>query len=155
MTIEKWHPLRELESMRREMDRIWEDMLPTIRRPFEVPWRRLAGEKGVASPAIDIIDKEKEVVVKADMPGVVKDDIDISFREDKLTISGAVKAEAETKEENYYYSERSYHSYSRTVNIPLKVDPDKIKANLKDGVLTVHLPKVEEIQPKKIKVDVE
>lgn len=155
MTIEKWHPLRELETMRREMDRIWDEVFPTIRRPIEGPWRKITGEKGVATPAIDIIDKEKELVVKADMPGVAKDDVDITLREDVLTISGAVKAEAETKEENYFYSERSYTSFSRSVNIPFKIDPDKIKASLRDGVLTVTLPKAEEIRPKKIKVGVE
>jgi len=155
MTIEKWHPLRDLEQMRHEMDRIWEDLFPGARRPFEAPLRRLTGDRSVATPSIDIIDREKEVVVKADMPGVAKEDLDITLREDVLTISGAVKAETETKEDHYYYSERSYASYSRSVNIPFKVEADKIKASLKDGVLTIHLPKVKELQPKKIKVEVE
>lgn len=154
MSIEKWGPVRELETMRREMDRIWEEMFPALRRPFEGPWRQLIGEKGVGTPAIDIIDRGKELVVKADMPGVGKEDIDISLRDDTLTITGAVKSEAETKEDNYYHMERRSSSFSRSVGVPFKVDADKIKASLKDGVLTVTLPKTEAAESKKIKVEV-
>jgi HSP20 family protein len=155
MAVDKWHPLKDLESMRREMDRIWEEMLPSTRRAFyELPWVKGAVEKFVASPAIDVIDKENEVVVKADMPGVDKDDIEISLQENTLTIRGEVKAEDETKEENYYYSERNYSSFARTINIPTKVEAEKIKAGLKDGILTIHLPKAKELQPRKIKVEI-
>lgn len=155
MSIEKWHPLKDLEAMRREMDRIWEEMLPSTRRAFfELPWSKAAGEKVTASPAIDVVDKEKEIVVRADMPGVTKDDLDISLQENTLTIKGEVKSETEKKEEHYYYSERNYSSFARTINIPTKIAPDKIKAGLKDGILTIHLPKAEELQPKKIKVEI-
>jgi len=154
MSIEKWGPMRELETMRREMDRIWEEMFPAIRRPFEGPWRQITGEKGVGTPAVDIIDREKELVVRADMPGVAKENIDISLHDDVLTISGTVKEEKEAKEENFYHMERRSSSYSRSITVPFKVDSDKIKANLKDGVLTVSLPKSEEPEKKKIKVEV-
>ncbi len=154
MSIERWSPVRELETMRREMDRIWEEMFPAIRRPFEGPWRQLTGERGVGTPAIDIIDRGKELVVKADMPGVGKEDIDISLHDDTLTITGEVKAEKETKEDNYYHMERRSSSFSRSVSVPFKVEADKISASLKNGVLTVTLPKSEAAETRKIKVEV-
>lgn len=155
MTIERWSPFRELESMRREMDRVWEELFPASRRAvMESPLVKPFMQKGTVSPAIDIIDKGSEVVVKADMPGAEKDKIEISMQENTLTIKGEVKTEAEVKEDQYYYSERGYKAYSRSVHIPFKIDADKIKAAFKNGILTVHLPKAEEIQPKKIKVEV-
>lgn len=153
MALEKWHPLKELETMRREMDRIWEDLFPGARRA-ETPWRRTGGEKGVACPAIDIIDRPGEVVVKAEMPGVAKDDIDISMQEKTLTIKGEIKEEKGAKEENYSYSERNYASYMRSIEIPFKITADKVSATLKDGILSIHLPKATEVLPKKITVEV-
>ncbi len=153
MALEKWHPLRELETMRREMDRIWEDLFPVTRRT-ETPWRRPVAEKGVAYPAIDIIDRADEVLVKAEMPGVAKDNIDISMQENTLTIKGEIKEETGAKEENYSYSERNYTSYMRSINIPFKITAEKITATLKDGILSIHLPKATEVLPKKITVEV-
>jgi HSP20 family protein len=155
MALENWHPLKDLENMRREMDRIWEEMLPSTRRAFlDMPWGKKRTEKGTAAPAIDIIDREGEVVVKADMPGVDKDDLEVSLRGDTLMIKGDMKDERETGDENYFYSERHWSSYARSVNIPCKVTQDKIKARLKDGILTVTLPKAEERKPRKIKVEI-
>ena len=155
MTIERWSPFRELDGMRREMDRIWEELFPASRRAvMESPLVKPFMQKGTVTPAIDIIDMGSEVIVKADMPGVGKDGAEVSMQETTLLIKGEVKAEAEVKEEGYYYSERGYRSFSRSVNIPFKINTEKIKAGLKDGVLTVHLPKAEELQPKKIKVEV-
>lgn len=155
MALEKWHPLRELESMRKEMDRIWDGLFPAHRSPFmEMPWLRPGAEKGAAVPAIDIIDNETEVLVKVEMPGVAKDSVELSFHDNTLTIKGEIKEEKETKEENYYHMERRYRSYARSVNIPFKVQSEKITAVLKDGILTAHLPKALEVQPKKIKIEV-
>jgi len=129
-------------------------MFPASRRFLrELPWRGGA-EKEAVAPAIDIADRPSEVLIKAEMPGVEKDDLEISIQENTLTISGKIRSEKEEREENYYYRERSYTSYSRTIDIPSKINPDKIKAGLKDGILTVHLPKADEVQPKKIKVEI-
>lgn len=154
MALEKWHPLRELETMRREMDRIWEDLFPAA-RSVETPWKRPLGEKGVAYPAIDILDRNDEVVVRAEMPGVAKDNIDISMQDSTLTIKGTIKQEAADKEEVCSYSERNYASYLRSIKIPCKITADKVSATLKDGILSVRLPKATEVLPKKITVDVE
>lgn len=154
MPIDKWNPLKELESMRREMDRIWEDLFPS--RRAEAPWKRpvVPQEQGTVTPAIDIIDRADEIVVRAEMPGVKKDDIDISLQDGTLTIKGEVKEEAGPKEGNYTYSERNYRFFARSLNIPFKISQEGIKATLKDGVLSVQLPKVVEEQPKKITVEV-
>lgn len=153
MPLDKWNPLKELDSMRREMDRIWEDLFP--RRP-ESPWKRPVAtqEQGTATPAIDIIDRADEIVVRAEMPGVAKDDIDVSLQEGTLTIKGEVKEEAGQKEGNYSYSERNYRYFARSLNIPFKIRQENIKATLKDGVLSVQLPKVLEEQTRKITVSV-
>ncbi|MFQ5441311.1 MAG: Hsp20/alpha crystallin family protein [Thermodesulfobacteriota bacterium] len=154
MSIEKWNPFKEIDSMRREMDRLWDQVFPTSRRFLrELPVKSLM-EKETAVPAIDIVEKAGEVEVRAEMPGVDKDDIEISLQENRLTITGKLQKEKETKDEDYYYRERSYNSISRSIDIPYKVNPAKIKAGLKNGILTVHLPKAAELQPKKIKVEV-
>lgn len=152
MTFEKWHPLTELESMRREMDRIWQELVPSSRVLSAVQTGR--PEKSAARPLIDIIDRSDEVVVKADMPGVKKEDVDISLHEDSLVLRGEIKNEAAAAGENVIYSERNRRSYARTIELPVKIDAEKIRANLKDGVLSVYLPKAKELQPKKIKVEV-
>lgn len=153
MSFEKWNPLRELEFMKKEMDKIWDDVFASPRR-VEVPWRRPAERGGVASPAVDIIDKTNEIIVKAEMPGVAKENIDISMQEGTLILKGEIKEEAEKGNGQYSYSERTYRYYSRAINIPVKIAADAIKATLKDGILSVHLPKAEDLQPKKIKVEI-
>lgn len=151
MPIDKWNPIKELESMRRDMDRIWDDLFP---RRAESPWRRPAGkEDGIAAPAIDIIDRAAEIVVRAEMPGVRKEDIDISLQDGTLTIKGEIKEETSQNEGNYTYSERNYSSFARSLNIPFKIRQDAIKATLKEGVLSIELPKALEEQPRKITVE--
>jgi len=154
MSIEKWNPLKEIDRMSKDMDRLWDQVFPTSRRFLrEFPVKALI-DRETAPPAIDIIDKPDAVVVKAELPGVAKDKVDISLHDNALTISGKIEEEKEEKKENYYYSERSYTSYSRTVDLPCKVNADKVSATLKNGILTVNLPKAEEVKTKKIKVDV-
>ena len=104
------------------------------------------------APAIEVFEKEDKFVVKAELPGMKEEDIDISVVGDTLTIKGERKAESEVKEEDYYCCERSYGSFSRSVAIPSNVNANKIKASYEDGVLEVSLPKVPEVKPKKIAV---
>lgn len=154
MPIDKWNPLKELDAMRMEMDRIWEDIFPA-RKIDAAPWKRQspAREHATTSPAIDIIDRAGEVLVRAEMPGVAKEDIDISLQDSTLTIKGEVKTDEDLKDSNYSYSERSYKYFTRSLNIPFKIKTDGIKATHRDGVLTVSLPKVVEEQPRKITVE--
>jgi HSP20 family protein len=107
---------------------------------------------GVPVPNVDIFEKNGSLVVKADIPGVEKDNINISITKDTLIIKGEVRKEAELKEENYYSLERRYGNFTRTIPITYAVDTDKAKANYKNGVLEIVLPKREKIKPKTIKV---
>jgi HSP20 family protein len=103
-------------------------------------------------PAIDIAENEDEYVVKAEVPGCKADDIDISVHGNMLTISGEKEAEEERKEKGYYHVERYSGSFRRNLHLATEVDPDKIEAACKDGVLTITLPKSEKAKPVKVKV---
>lgn len=103
-------------------------------------------------PAIDIADGENEIVVRAEVPGCKAEDIDISVYGNTLTLSGEKKAEEEKKEKGYYHLERSYGSFRRDIALPDEVDPNKVEASCKDGVLTVTLPKSEKTKAVKVKV---
>jgi len=99
-----------------------------------------------------MFEKEDRFVVKAELPGMKEEDIDISVTDDTLTIKGEKKSESEVKDEDYYFSECSYGSFLRYVALPSNVDASKIGANFDDGVLEVNLPKMPEVKPKKVKV---
>jgi HSP20 family protein len=141
-----WRPFREVE----EMQRHFEDLFG---RPFlPAMWRRIPTMEMGWAPAIEVFEKEDKFVVKAELPGMKEDDIDISVVGDTLTIKGERKAESEVKEEDYYCCERSYGSFSRSIAMPSSVDAKKIEASYEDGVLEVSLPKAPEVKPKKISV---
>lgn len=153
MTIEKWSPFKEIESMRREMDKIWVELFPTGRKA-EPSWRRPGTDKATATPMIEIYENKSSVIVKAEMPGVKKEDIEISFLDDALSIKGELKPEEGLALEDRRYSERDQASFSRTIGIPFKVCHDRITATLKDGILTVEMPKAAEDEPRKITINV-
>ncbi len=154
MAIDRWNPFKEIDRMSKDMDRLWDQVFPTSRRFLkELPVKAIM-ERETTPPAIDIIERPDAVIVKAELPGVEKDNIDISVQENRLTISGKIERDKEEKKEDFYYSERSYTSYSRSVDIPCKVNAELITAKLKNGILTVTLPKAEEVKAKKIKVEV-
>jgi HSP20 family protein len=145
MAIERWHPFTELMSLRQAMDRLFEDS-------FVRPSRVLSAFGEVAAPALDVYQTPNEVVVKAALPGLKPEDINIDITGDTLTIKGESKTEHEIKKENYLYQERRYGAFSRSVVLPSGLKPDKAEATMEDGVLTLTIPKAEEIKPKAIKV---
>ncbi|MBI3592713.1 MAG: Hsp20/alpha crystallin family protein [Nitrospirae bacterium] len=152
MSILKWGPLKELEEMRRDMDRLFDELFtPGQRRRRIWPGRT---EGGVVVPSIDMYDRKNEIVVKAELPGVNKEDIDLSITKDSLTLKGEIKREEEIKEEAYYISERSCGSFTRTITLPVEIDSEKAKASFKNGILELVLPKKEEAKPKEIKIEV-
>ncbi|HHL40492.1 MAG TPA: Hsp20/alpha crystallin family protein [Deltaproteobacteria bacterium] len=155
MAIEKWTPLKELETMRREMDRIWEELFTGGQRHRGRLAPQRAAAEGVAAPALDIIDKDDEILVKVEMPGVAKEDIDVSVENNVLTVKGEIRRSEEEKDDAYYHVERTYKSYARSIGLPVEINPEKIKAGLKDGILYIHLGKSEAVKPKRIKVEVE
>jgi HSP20 family protein len=141
-----WRPFRELSTLREEMDKLWN-------RFFEAPG--IEPFKGEWVPSLDVSETKDNVVVKAEVPGMDPKEIDISYADGILTVKGEKKQEKEEKDENYYMVERSYGSFSRSVRLPHEVKSDKIKANYKDGVLKITLPKSEEAKKKELKIKVE
>ncbi len=103
-------------------------------------------------PALDISEDENAITVKAEVPGCKAEDIDISVQGNTLSISGEKKHEQEKKEKGYYYAERSFGSFRRDLTLSTDVDPSKVEAACKDGVLTLTLPKSEKAKPLKVKV---
>lgn len=103
-------------------------------------------------PALDIADNENELVIKAEVPGCKKDDIDISIQDRTLTISGEKKQEEEKKEKGYYHVERTYGSFRRDLNLPSDIDTTRIDAACKDGVLSITLPKTEKAKAVKVNI---
>lgn len=129
------HPLM---SFQREMDRLFEDMW----RSFDVPFvGRGEPAATMISPRIELQDKEKEVIVRAELPGLQEKDVEITLTDNVLAIRGEKKVEKEEKEEGHTYSERSYGAFERRIPIDAEVLGEKVSAQLTDGVLTVTLPK--------------
>lgn len=150
MAIKRWEPTKSMEKF---FEDIFEENLPSrFMRKF--PRFKWMTEVETVWPAVDMFEKAEEIVVKAEVPGIDKKNIKISVSENMLTIKGEMKKEEEIKEEDYYYSERSYGSFSRSLRLPAKVVEGKISAEFKDGIIEVHLPKAAESKPKEIKVDI-
>ncbi len=140
-----------------EMERWFEDV---FRRPFSslgpswLPRMRFP-ELEEISPVVDIFEEGDDVVVKAEIPGIKKDDIDVSLTDNTITISGEKKKEEKVEKKNYYRLERSYGSFTRTFRLPAEVQSDKAKARFKDGILEIRIPKTEEAKKREKKVKVE
>ncbi len=149
MALVRWFPGREIDRFRREIDRMFEEFFGEDRFPA------LGVQEGIGFPLLDVYDAGDKIVVKAELPGVSKDDIEITVRENELVIKGEKKKEEEVKEDNYYYSERSFGKFVRSIRLPVQIKPDEVKAKFKNGVLEIELPKIEEARPKEIKVEVE
>lgn len=137
-------PFREMLSLRSTMDRIVDNF--TINEP--PIWQRSI-EWNVA---LDIAEDEDQYIVKASLPGINPDDLNITFVDDTLTINGEVKGEKEEEGTRFHLRERRYGTFSRDIRLPRGVNSDGIKANYDAGVLTLQLPKVEEVKPRKIEV---
>lgn len=145
MNIVRWDPFREMMSLRQAMDRLMEDSVVRPGRAF-----RPLGEE--AYPALDVYQKPKELVVKASLPGVKPEDVDITISGDTLTIKGETKTDEEVKREDYLYQEHRYGSFSRTLVLPPDLRTDKADASFDQGIFTLTIPRAEEVKPKTIKV---
>jgi HSP20 family protein len=138
-----WQPFRAMEQMDKEFEDIFSrGMWPT--------WIGDGGKAEEFMPKMDIFEKDDKYVVKAEMPGIKPEDVDISIIGDLLTLKGEKKEESETKEEEYYRREMSYGSFVRSIRLPSSVNVDKVSASCEDGILEITLPKVGIVEPKKI-----
>lgn len=140
--------MRDLSSIQEKMNQLFEDTFSRTRGRDE------ALGKGMWTPAVDIFETEDAVVVKAEIPGVERDQIAVEIKDGILTLHGERKFEKEVKEENYHRIERAYGTFHRSFSLPSSVEQDKISAKFNEGVLEVTLPKKERAKPKQIKVDV-
>ena len=147
--------MMDLTRWERDMERIMDEFFDRRMRPWW-PERWLSREAmEVSAAAIDLYEEKDDIVVKAELPGMEKDNIQVNLSDHTLTIKGEKKKEEEIKEKNYYRSERAYGSFIRTVELPKDVHGDKVKASFKNGVLEVRLPKTEEAKTREIKVKVD
>lgn len=144
--LSTWPGFGGLSSLRSEIDRLFDAPLSEMARASQF----FSG----AAPAVDVYEDKENFMVKAELPGMKKEDISVTLHEGSLSISGERKSEEKVEKGEVYRSERFFGRFQRTVALPASVDAGKIKANYKDGVLTVTLPKAEEAKPKHIDVQV-
>jgi HSP20 family protein len=149
MALEKWRPRLIAPSPFRELARLEREMEDMFGRLPAWPW---GDREGAWAPAVDMIDHDEEIILRADLPGLDEKDIEVTVQDGVLAIRGQRKEEKEEKKENYYYSERSYGAFARMLTLPASVEADKVKATFKKGVLEVHLPKAKEAKGKKIEI---
>ncbi len=152
--IVRYDPFDELTRLQRDMTRLFDEAVvsPMRGRQDNGNGGTNGGSLKAWAPSVDIRDDQNEIVVHAELPGVKQEDIDIEVSGDTMTIRGERKFEDVENRKNYVRVERAYGSFQRTFTIGVPVQSDKISAGFKDGVLTVRLPKSEEVKPKKVQV---
>ncbi|HEY9897791.1 MAG TPA: Hsp20/alpha crystallin family protein [Pantanalinema sp.] len=142
MALTRWEPVG-VRSLRDQFNRMFEDvMTPAMRSGF-----------GLVGPALDVYEKDGEVYVEAELPGMAIKDVEITSTENTLTLKGETSRETEVNEENYHRSERRFGSFVRTIELPSPINPEQAKASFKDGVLTIHAPLAAGATPKRIAVE--
>jgi HSP20 family protein len=147
MTLVRWEPVRELSSLQGEMNRLFNTF-------FDTP---MPGGSGVARrwvPAMDLVETDDHFVLRADLPGMSRDDVSIELEDQVLTISGERKAEQNEQHEGFVRVERAFGRFARSLTLPEGVDPDGITAEFHDGVLEVRVPKPEQRRPRKVTIGV-
>ncbi len=148
MAVVRWDPFRDLNTLQDRMNRLFDDAGRT--------WRTDEPAATTSwSPSVDIFETEGDIVVKAELPGMDRKDIQLNLENNVLSLRGERKFQKETKDENYHGIGRSYGVFSRSFSIPTTVDEEKIRADYKDGVLKIILPKKEQAKPKQIKIATE
>jgi HSP20 family protein len=142
--LSRWEPAREMMTLREAMDRLFDD---AFTRPLSVRdgW-------SMATPAIDMYQTDNEVVVKASIPGLKAEEVQINVTGDMLTIKGEVKQEEERKDRAWHIREHHFGSFERSIALPTDVKGDKAEAVFENGILTVSLPKADEVKPRTINI---
>ena len=144
MKLVRWDPLQELLAVSNRLNR-------TINEPFT---RRTEDSFGAWAPPVDIFERQDHLVIRAEVPGIQKEDMDVRIENGVLTLHGERKEEKEVNEVNAHLVERVYGSFTRSFSLPTTVDATKVTAVYKDGVLEVTVPKIETAKPKKVEIKV-
>ena len=148
MTMVRFDPFRELATMQDRINRIFGDAY-TRRYDDDLT------QRGEWSPAVDIYENaHQEIVLKAELPGIAREDIDLRVENNTLTLRGERKRDTEVKQEQYHRVERAYGAFSRSFSLPSRIDTEKVRAEFKDGVLAITLPVKAEARPRQIEVAV-
>ncbi len=148
-SITRWDPFRELDDLQNRLSTIFG------RAPVKKDGdKREALTVAEWAPLVDIVEDDKNYVIKAELPGLKKEGIKVGVQDDVLTISGERKYEKEEKDKKFHRIERAYGSFMRSFTIPEDSDGEEVSAEFKDGILRVHLPKTEKVKPKQIEVNV-
>ncbi len=140
--LTRWDPFREMVSMRRAMDRL-------IENTFSDDMGQATAEWGLP---LDVVEDEDFFLVKASLPGIKPENVEVTFNKGMLSIRGEVKDESETTKGQYHLRERRFGAFSRTISLPSSVKADDIQASYEDGVLLLKMPKSEEVKPKRIQI---
>ena len=147
MALIRWEPARELATIQGEMNRL-----------FNTFFEPSGGTNGSSTtlrrwvPAMDLVEADEEFVLRADLPGLSADDVNIEFEDNVLTVSGQRKSEHEERKDGYYRLERASGSFSRSLTLPEGVDPERVNASFDRGVLEVRVPKPEQRKPRKVTI---
>ena len=147
MAIVRFEPFRDLLTSQREYVRLLKEAFSPMSGETEVSTRAWA-------PPVDIYETEDAIVLKAELPGIDPKDVEVRVEDNTLYLKGERNYEKEVKEQNYHRVERSYGSFARSFSLPNSINAEKVKAEYKDGLLTLTMPKREEAKPKTIKIDV-
>lgn len=145
--ITRYDPLGEMVSLRSAMDRLFEDSFVS-----PLSWRTIAGSEGGITPAVDVHETADEIVISAALPGVRADDVEITMTGQTLVLRGELKADETVQRDQYLYRERRYGSFGRSLQLPVRVEGDKAEATFEDGILTLRIPKAEEVKPRQIRI---
>jgi HSP20 family protein len=143
MTLVRWNPTKDMMRLRSEFDRLFDE---TMEMPAW-PWSQQTPQL-----AIDVAEDDSAYIVKASVPGIKADDLDVSIHDNVLTIKGELKEEEDIGDEQYHLRERRWGSFSRSIALPSTVDADAVEASYEDGVLTLDIPKTDEVKVKRIPI---
>jgi HSP20 family protein len=151
MGIVRFDPFRELDRLQSEMNRLFEGYAGSPERASSNAGALAQGGR-LWSPAVDVAENANEIVLRAEIPGMKQDEIDIELTGDTLTLRGERKFENEERKENFVRVERSYGRFQRSFTLGVPIQNDKVTATYRDGILEIHLPKSEETKPRKVTV---
>lgn len=145
MALVRWDPVREMDSLQSDMNRVFD-------RFFDAKSTSGNGAARRWIPSMDLVESEEELILRADLPGMTRDDVNIEIKDGVLTISGERRAEHQDRAEGFHRVERAFGSFSRSLSLPDGIDAGKVEADFKDGVLEVRVPKPEQSQPTRVQI---
>lgn len=143
MRLVRWQPFQEMDTLRRQMEQVFDDLAQIHREPSVTHW----------TPAIELQDAENNLVLRAEIPGIEAKDLEIQVARDSVSLAGEHRIEKHTEEEGFFRTEFRYGKFQRTIPLPVPIENDQVQAEFKNGILTLTLPKAEEVRRKVVKIN--